>query len=259
MGPDGAVVYLLGTVHIARRAAVLDPAIERAFAASESLVLEVRPGELDPQVVAANLVEVGTLPEGKELPDVISRETWTLLEKRLADDPIPVEGIVMFEPWVVALMLQGGQYQAMGFTQEQGMEFQMVRRAKARGMRISGLETAQDQLQLFDALDYPTQELLLLEVLKSPEEGRRQLAALLAAWERGDLDEIERFIAISFADNPAGDAFLEATIFERNRNMARTIGTLLKRVRRVPPGIGRAETRTPDVPETSAAPATGAP
>jgi uncharacterized protein YbaP (TraB family) len=251
-------------------------------------VLEVRPGELDPQVVAANLVEVGTLPEGKELPDVISRETWTLLEKRLADDPIPVEGIVMFEPWVVALMLQGGQYQAMGFTQEQGMEFQMVRRAKARGMRISGLETAQDQLQLFDALDYPTQELLLLEVLKSPEEGRRQLAALLAAWERGDLDEIERFIAISFADNPAGDAFLEATIFERNRNMARTIGTLLKgqhttfvavgaghlvgdlgipplleqqgfRVRRVPPGIGRAETRTPDVPETSAAPATGAP
>ncbi|MBW2243918.1 MAG: TraB/GumN family protein [Deltaproteobacteria bacterium] len=223
-GEDG-VAYLLGSIHVGRERLDFDPAIRAALPDASLLVYEVSPGASDPENMAIAIMEMGRLPAGQTLENLLSAETWEAFEKRLAKEGLPAENFAVFEPWVATLQLLGLSLAAANANVEFGIEQQILEMTE--GSATIGLETPDFQLGLFDALPMETQIYLLEEALTPESQAADFVDLVFAAWKVGDLEMLERLI-VPEADDPKLDVFFESVFLERNRNMATGIAELLE-------------------------------
>lgn len=226
--PDGAGgnAHLLGSIHFGRADFRLDPAILKAFAGSDALVMELDPEDVTPERMSALLLEMGLLPEGEKLSDVISPETYHDLAEALQRAGYPIAGLDPFEPWVAIIALSGIAMQSGGLSREQGIESQFLERAGTR-MEIIGLETPEEQMALFDNMSLDLQEEILRGLVSESEALRYETNAIVEAWLRGDTERLAEIALIGSDDDEGARAFHQAMYVERNRSMAREISALV--------------------------------
>jgi uncharacterized protein YbaP (TraB family) len=173
------------------------------------------------------LLDHARLPAGRTLRDVLPPGTWAALEDRF-EDPAALEGLVLFEPWVVMLQLVVQRLAAQGFTPEQGVDARIL--AEAGERPVVGLETPEAQLRALDAmsLELQVEALGVLGLGGAGAAGEPlDAAALDAIWRRGDAEALERFAFPGLGDDAGLDAFYEAMYFERNRRMSERIAELV--------------------------------
>jgi len=221
----GGSAHLLGSMHVARQALALDPAIEAALAEADAIAFEVAPAELAPKAMLELVVSLGQLPAGQSLAQLVSADTMRRLEKRVASSKVPLAIWAQWEPWLVTMMLANDQLAAAGFSAEAGVEPQLGARAAHAQKPTRGLETAREQIERFDTLPLATQELLLRDALAGKKWWRSN-DTLESAWQRGDLESLARQIFAS----PRGEgaaAFFEAIYFARNRDFAEDVARLI--------------------------------
>jgi uncharacterized protein YbaP (TraB family) len=217
--PDGRTAFLQGSVHLAREAeAPLDPRALQALRASDVLVGELDMRDFSQLEMAQLTFELGRLPEGQSLADVIAPETHALLVERAEDAGLPLAPLESFEPWVVALSFIGLSLVQAGFKPEEGVEHQVFRGERPEATR--GLETISEQLALFDELSPASQEAMLLDALRPTAENMLELEAMFAAWRCGDAAGLEAVLGRMSGANPAFADFYDATIFRRNETLA---------------------------------------
>ena len=218
--PDGREAFLQGSVHFAREAeAGLDPRAKRALAEADVLVGELDMQALSPMETAQLMLELGRLPEGQRLQDVIAPETWALLQERAQESGTPLEPFQALEPWVAALTFLGFSLLQAGFSPEEGVELQVY--ASERPHETRGLETIGQQLALFDDLPLDAQEHMLLDALRPARESAIELDSMFTAWRCGDAAALEDVLTGMLDSDPKLARFYEATIFERNATMAK--------------------------------------
>jgi hypothetical protein len=82
------------------------------------------------------------------------------------------------------------------------------------GVTVGGLETAQEQLMLFETLDASTQRTLLTRAAEKSDGAVKEVVALTNAWGRGDVAALEKVIN---EDVDAAPAARQAIITDRNR------------------------------------------
>ena len=225
-GGSGGSATLLGSLHLGRSPFALDPAVTRAYREADVLVFEVAPEEMSPAAVLELLQELGQLPPGKSLRELLPPATWSALRARLDEAGVPVESVLPFEPWVALFQVMGLDLAAAGFQAEKGLERQLL--AQTPGCPVLGLETVRSQLGLFDELPLSTQVEMLAQTLRAGAQSENDLQLMLSAWEAGDDRLLERLLAPEGSD-PAMRLFHERIFTERNRNMARRLGELLQR------------------------------
>jgi uncharacterized protein len=188
-----STLYLLGSVHVARAALYpLDQRIEAAFAKSDVLVLELSLDAAAQFGAAQRMLELGRLPPGVRLTDVVKPDTWQLLVQTQERLGISLLGLRGLRPWFVALAVTTQALERAGFSAENGID-EHFRRAAEGHKRIEALETVEEQLGLFTGLSADAQELMLRETLDEIEHYGEQLDAAFAAWSSGDaraLDEL---------------------------------------------------------------------
>jgi uncharacterized protein len=225
--PNGAQAFLQGSMHFVRGAPPeLHPRVAEGLRDADLLVLEIDPDESKPEVVARALIEMALLPEGTRLRDVVSPETWQLLETRAAQAKTSVEPLEAFEPWVVALTLIVGSITQVGFDPQAGTE--QVALARSTDKQTLGLETAQQQLALFDALSPAEQEEMLRGALAGDPNSLAYLEAIADAWRCGDAAGVSAAIQAEVDAHPMLASFYDATIFGRNVGMAEGIEDILQ-------------------------------
>ncbi len=214
-------------MHFVRGGApALHPRVEAGLRDADLIVLEIDPDESRPEDIARALIEMAMLPPGQRLRDVVSAETWQLLEARAAQAKTDLAPLEVFEPWVVALMLIVGSITQIGFEAAAGTE--QVALAAATDKQTLGLETAHGQLALFDALSPADQEEMLRGALEGDPNSASHLDAIADAWRCGDAAGVEAAIQTEMHDNPRLAAFYDATIFGRNVGMAEGIVDILQ-------------------------------
>jgi hypothetical protein len=223
----GGVAHVMGSVHLSDDAISFDPAVERALASAETLVLEVAPDELEPARMARLTVEAGFFADGRTLRSVLDAETWELLLERIESEGLRPEGFQHMEPWLAGMTLQMVAFERQGFDPDRGVDMELAR--SAAGKPIVGLETAAAQISALDSLPLPTQALMLRDVLSQPGDPEAGLPALLDAWRKGDTARIEAEVFAGLGLDPALDPFFEALYFERNRHMASGIAQIVDR------------------------------
>jgi uncharacterized protein YbaP (TraB family) len=225
---DGGSAHLLGSIHFGRADFHFDAAILRAFERSDVLVMELDPKEVSPERISALLDEMGRLPGGERLSDVLSPETYRSLADALQKSGHSIAALDPFAPWVAITVLSSLAIQSDGLSREEGVEARFSEQAGAT-MEIIGLETPEEQMGFFDALPLDLQEEILRGLLGEGDAMSSATDAILEAWLRGDTERLAELALLGSYEDEGAQAFHRIMYLERNENMARRIAELIDR------------------------------
>jgi hypothetical protein len=221
------VVYLVGSMHLLTKDYYpLAPALDAAFKDSDLLVEEADLGEmLSPQSQMA-VVMRGMLPANQSLDQVVSADTYALVSKRVTGLGVPIEPLRRFKPWMIALTLEGLEWQKAGFDADLGLDKHFYDRARVEGKTVQGLETTDYQISLFDGMTRTQQDRLLAESLKDTDAEMANVRQLADAWRSGDLATVERIV---LSDLKNDRDLYQSLLVDRNRTWLPTIDALARR------------------------------
>jgi uncharacterized protein len=221
---DGTrTLYLLGSIHLLRPTVYpLDPALYRAFDAAHVVAFEIDMQEI--ATAGPAMMALGMLPEGRTLRDELPADVVGELERRLGDMGLPVAVFERMKPWLVALTLSTMVLQQAGFSPESGLDMHFHARAREAGKRVVGLETLEEQLQVFDGLDPEGQAAFVRLTLAELDESVKRLDDATALWQRGAADELAAMMTESMREQPV---LAERLLDARNRAWISDIEQLL--------------------------------
>lgn len=214
--PNGNAAYLVGSIHVLTADAYpLPAAIEKAFAASKTLVEEVDLDEMSDPTTMMSALAKAMLTDGRTLDQLISPETYAEVKKRAEGYGMPMAALQRMKPWLVAVTLMTPTLQAAGFKPELGVDRHFFDRAKERNMKRQGLETLSYQLDRFDQMSPKLQEDLLEATIDDLDTQVTGVQEMVKAWTSGDLAAIEKLTLTAFLESPE---LYQRLLLERNQN-----------------------------------------
>lgn len=222
---EDSTIYLFGTVH------VLKPdvrwrteKVERAFAASDELILEIR--EVDDAAAMTPLIQ----QYGLDLKTPLSAKLTEADRKRLAEvaEPlgIPVAGLEPLRPWLVSVTLTVTSLTKRGFDLEAGVDRLLKGQATAAGKPVNAFETAEQQMRFFAGFPPEIELQMLRQSMEDIDESVATLDRLANGWAVGDLSLLEDQL-VDEMKAEAPDLY-RVIIVDRNIDWARQIEEKLK-------------------------------
>lgn len=236
---DTNTVYLLGSIHVlAEEYYPLTRAFSYAYYNSQKVVFEIDPEILFSPEASKKNEKYYTFQNGKTLQTVLSPSTYRLLKKRLKTLGIDIKDVQKFKPWVIYLTMSGRVDSSIDFRPDLGIENHFYRMAKDAGKPTGGLESMQDQLDVFDTLPMNVQEALLKESLALTNSKKREKAFLhmVKSWHQGNLDGLEELVE-SFKRYPL---YYKNLLVQRNHNWVPQIEEFLTEEKNVLVIVGAA-------------------
>jgi len=218
-------VYLLGSIHVLRPADYpLAPAVLDAYGHAKALVMEIDMGEMDQESVQAEMVASAQLPEGKTLPQVLGTVRYAHARQLASQLGVELSTFDGFAPWFVAEAISQLQLAQLGFQPESGVEMYFLGRARTDGKPVTGLETAHDQIAVFESLSMDTQAEYLVSSLEEAGELPKEVDAMVHAWQRGDTQWFAGQLRRELGRDPA---IYQSLLAGRNRRWIPRIEALL--------------------------------
>lgn len=222
-GADAAPSYLFGTMHAEHPDVVrLPPAVERAFAGSERLVLEM---VLDETAILAT-VQSGLFEAGRNLEDVLPPPLYRRTVAAMAGYGIPEPVLRRYKPWMIFSTLMLPRSRSGMF-----LDMRLYQQAMAAGKPVLGLETAAEQIRVFDAMPMADQVSILRDTLDNLDRFDAWFEEMREVYLSGDLDALARFSDDMMRDiDPAlAQRFERRFVTERNHRMADRLQPLLRK------------------------------
>lgn len=204
-------IYLLGTMHALPRGTDWDDGkVAGAIAAADELVLELPPEEL----AAAGEIFQALAPRSAPLAMEKRLPAAALARYRALEASGSYFGGDKLDDWAVVVLMGQRVAKNAALMPSQGVETGLTAAFEAVGKPVGGLETAKEQLMLFETLDPQTQRVLLTRAAAKADTAVQDVNALTAAWARGDVAALEKVINEDVDVAPAARA---AIITDRNR------------------------------------------
>lgn len=219
------VVFLLGSIHVLRASDYpLDRALLEAYAKSQALVMEIDLSELDAGGLQQEMLQAAMLPEGKSLHEVLGEDRYRRAAALAQEIGIPLETFEQFEPWFVAESISQLQLMQLGFDPSAGVEMYFLGRARSDGKPTQGLETAHDQIELFESMPQERQAQYLLASLEEAKSLPAQVNDMVKAWRHGDAAWFSAQMQQEFGRDPR---LYQSLLAARNRKWLPKIESLL--------------------------------
>lgn len=217
----GPPSYLAGTMHsedprVTGLLGELAPLVEQA----DIVALEMVPDAVTMLAVGAATL----LPRDQSLRRLIGDDRFDALMAAATQRGLPLEVVDRLKPWAAAVMLGMPAAETGRF-----LDMEIYLKALAGQQRTVGLETAAEQLAVFDAMTPAVQLVLLDEMVKNVRELPRQMEGLTAAYLSGDLDRIDGVAREQYGDMPPAVRrwFDEYLLDRRNARMLTRLSALL--------------------------------
>ncbi len=220
---EGARMYLLGSIHVGTGEGWgFPPVVREAWRRSDALVVE-----LDPRQVAPDLLrERAVLPPDRNLETVLTRETWNLLAEHLGAVGIPLQPMLQYKPWAVAISLVNLEFERLGYGSSEGVDVSFLERAGS-DKPVIPLETAEFQFSMLDGMSEAEQDLMLRDTLLGAREMGSEIQGMIDAWREGNEAELARQFFARLEEHPELAPFYERVFFERNRRMSASLAGLM--------------------------------
>ncbi|WP_269543107.1 TraB/GumN family protein [Cerasicoccus fimbriatus] len=215
-----ATSYLFGTIHLPdKRVTELPKNVIDTYRKVDAVYTEI-PMEAEEMLGAAQSM---MLPNGNTLKDVLPPETLAGFERELkAINPqFTAEPFMALKIWAAAstLMMLETQLKNPGVN---AMDMALYMGAKKGGKRVGGIESAAEQMALFDAFSDEEQIALMDSMLDYMQEMREQgegyTDEMIDAYLSGDLKKLEEMMASYEMEDEALQAKFEK-LFIEDRNV----------------------------------------
>ena len=200
--------YLVGTMHsddprVMATIVRIMPLIERV----DRLAIEMVPDGLAMLAIGAATL----LPAGERLSDRVGPVRSAALREAARARGLPPELVDRLKPWAAAITLG-----VPALTGDQMLDTAVYLAALERGLGVVGLETANEQIHVFDDMSDALQLQLLDVMIKDAEVLPMQVEALIAAYLSGDVAQIERVARAQYDEvSPALQDWFEKTLVDR--------------------------------------------
>ena len=207
----GKVSWLFGTMHNDdRRVTRLPPPVDEAFDAATSVVLEINP---DNGVTAG--LKAMSFGEGRDLERIAGYALYRRTADAMLARGIPREVTRTLKPWAVALMLSMPRVSSGDF-----LDLMLYRRALNANLPFHPLESAEEQLSMFDDLPMPDQLTLLRDTLEMLPELPAMIDEMTRLYVAGDLAGLMAINERQRGSDPElADRLDKLMITDRNRRM----------------------------------------
>jgi uncharacterized protein YbaP (TraB family) len=200
-GPNGATVFLLGSVHLlSAEAGKLPTVVDSAFDRAKTVAFETSFDSL--QVRAMEMMTRARYANGQTLRSSLSPAGAARLDTVLKAYGMSVEQVNGFKPWFVSLLLMQNVMARAHFETKYGVDMQLNARAHTANKTIVGLESVETQLGLFDSLSPADQEKMVLQS-SGPDSSSRILTKIKDAWTTGDVSALDNLLNEGLKDVPS--------------------------------------------------------
>lgn len=208
--------YLFGTIHLEDpRVTELPPAVRDAFEGAGSFITEV---VMHPAAQAAYAQGV-RLPEGTSLQQYLAAPLFQRLVRIAGEEyDLPASVLDNLKPWAVFTLLSRPP-PVTGRVLDELLDAEAVRLGKP----VDGLETVEELLAVLDGIPLDDQITILADTICNRSELIGQLEDLTNLYLRQDLSGMLAVNVSPHQDEALFERFMERTVYERNRRMARRI------------------------------------
>ena len=219
---DDTHIYMLGTMHALPAGTDWDGGkVATAVAAADELMLELSPRQL--------------AEAGRVFRELAPREKPLAMDARLPPPALAAYrrleagsdfGGDALDDWAILVLMGQRVADEAALSPSDGVEAGLTAAFDKAGKPISGLESAESQLMLFETLDPQTQRVLLTRAAAKADKAVQDVDALTAAWTRGDIAALEKLINEDIDVVPAAR---KAILTDRNRRWTAWIRQRMER------------------------------
>ncbi len=213
-----ATVYLAGSVHILKPSLYpLPAAYDAAFAAADTLVVEVNVGAVEPAELQAKTAAYATLPNGQRIQAVLPPALADELATSLGRYGASLAQVQTLKPAFLMNQIVLLRLRSLGYQGEYGVEQHYLRQLDGRP--VLELESLDDQLSLLFDQPMDLQQQLLIDTLDQEPEIEPLVAGMIAAWFSGDDALFMEMFEAQSGDSELTKQFTEQLLDHRNLGM----------------------------------------
>ena len=204
----------------------LPKVVENSVESCDALYIEIPADDLN--AAAARLM----LPDGKTLKEVLPEQLYQRTSKYLASKGMPMAALERFKVWALAVQIPLLDYLPQ-MMQRQPLDMMLYSRAKSAGKEVGGIETVDEQLDVFDGFSEEEQIRLLADALdhmeKEAEREKSYYEQLVEIYLGGDQDQmLEEMKEELDEDDPLDAKFFKRVLTDRNLLMAERIAAKIR-------------------------------
>ena len=223
---DEVTLYLTGSIHVLREDDYPLPAVlSEVYGKSDALIMEIDLDDLDPLESAALIRSLAMAPNGSDLRSLMGEASFDRSMESALALGIDLERFGGVRPWYAALMVLEWSLRKAGYSPENGVEQHFLRQAIADKKPIEGLETMEQQLNIFASLSDAEQGLFLEKTLAELDQLTDEIDKLLVAWKTGDDGVLESLLLDSFDEFPE---LFDELVDQRNQAWDRQLTEILR-------------------------------
>ncbi|MBX7540745.1 TraB/GumN family protein [Qipengyuania sphaerica] len=221
---EDTTIYLFGTVHVLPKDVKwFGGDIAEALESADTLVTEIPADAMKDPALQASVMQKAMLPEGHTLRGMLSDEDRAVYEEALGKLGMPPGAFDRFEPWFAGMTLSVLPLMKEGYDAESGVE-KVVEAAASETAQRGALETADEQIDLFDTLPPESQVEFLMSAARDIDGLVAMMDEMVAEWLEGDADELAAIMNREMTD----PALAAALLYNRNERWAEWIDERLE-------------------------------
>jgi hypothetical protein len=164
------------------------------------------------------------LPEGQTVEALLPPQLFERLKKLFSSRGLPLAPLSRLKVWALAVQVGLLDY-IEELSSKQPLDMALYLRAQAAGKQVGGIETVDEQLDIFDGLSAEEQARMLAQTLdlydRLAGSGRDLVEELVQAYLAGDERRLLVLMEETYdADHPVDRKVMHKLLHERNGTMA---------------------------------------
>ena len=212
--------YVFGTIHVSDELIVnLPEEVNRALNQAKSFAMEVVP-EPSEMMTFASLMYFS---DGQKLSDLISKPLFDEVVRLLASYHLPEEAVELLKPWAAFL--------TMSYPPEFGQVLDMYLLEKARqlGVMVTGLESMQEQVDIFNTLALNHQIKILSDTACHYDQVEADFTKMKSLYIARDLGGLYAYSQrYSLSDDEVYNELIRKILVDRNYIMTKRMQPMLE-------------------------------
>ncbi|MCB0568462.1 MAG: TraB/GumN family protein [Phaeodactylibacter sp.] len=208
--------YLFGTIHmIGKQDYFLTEATRASFEKARRVTFEIDMEEMMDFTKLFPLLMKSFMANDTTLEDLLSPEDYALASEHFEGLGLPMMFLNRIKPMFLSALGEGDMSSMDGSGDVMSYEMELMSMAQHSKKPIDGLETAEFQMSVFDSIPYKVQAEMLVESIKSEENGEGQFEQMVKLYKNQDLQAMQ---AMMESEEAGIGNYEDLLLVRRNRN-----------------------------------------
>ena len=192
--------YVYGTIHlIPKDDFLLTDATKKAFANTKRLTLEINMQDMNNPAALMGVMNKAMMPNNKTLSDVLSPADYKIVKARFDALGLPMMYLEHIKPMFLSMMMGAdGEKLSMNGSDDKSSkitsyELEFMQMAEKDKKEMSGLETIDFQMSMFDSIPLEAQAKMLVKSAKNTDKKEtNEMQDLVKIYMQQDIDGMSK-------------------------------------------------------------------